>query len=169
MPGRINLNLSLSQIQKMCGLLQTTNLCLVINYIASNPFAQVPTTRAFRGRLAAEEHRSEVLRVNLPAHKSKATKEAQEVRKKNAQATKRYRENRRAEAKAAAIKKEIAMKQELDDANTKLQIAEERSRQDKAEIERLRRVDAEKDAEKRRADAEIERLRRENEELKQRK
>ncbi|KAG5966791.1 hypothetical protein E4U13_003732 [Claviceps humidiphila] len=48
--------------------------------LASNPFAQVPTTRAFRGRLAAEEHLSEVLGVNLPAHKSKATKEAQEVR-----------------------------------------------------------------------------------------
>ncbi|KAG5966792.1 hypothetical protein E4U57_001798 [Claviceps arundinis] len=133
----------------------------------------VPTTHAVRDRVppepAAGEYWSEVLKANLEEHKAKATKKAQEVRNKNAEATKRYRENRRAEARAAAIKKEKAMKQELDDANTKLQTAEERSRQDKAEIERLRRVDAEKDAEKRRVDAENARLKRQVEELQKKK
>ncbi|KAG6111219.1 hypothetical protein E4U13_004937 [Claviceps humidiphila] len=148
--------------------------------LAPNPLAQVPTTTAVRDRVppepAAGEYWSEVLEANLEEHKAKATKKAQEVRKKNAEATKRYREARRAEARAAAIKKEKEMKQELEQERETSRQKDERIRQAEvekrradAEIERLRRVDAEKDAEKRRADAEIERLRRENEELKQRK
>ncbi|KAG6067754.1 hypothetical protein E4U32_002923 [Claviceps aff. humidiphila group G2b] len=143
----------------------STNYNLSAYQLTPNPSAPVPTTRAFRGRLAAEEHRSEVLRVNLPAHKSKATKEAQEVRNKNAEATKRYREARRAEAKAAAIKKQKEMKQELDDAKTQLQREREGRLQSEAENERLRGVDAEK----RRVDAENERLKRQVEELQKKK
>ncbi|KAG6100966.1 hypothetical protein E4U14_006957 [Claviceps sp. LM454 group G7] len=117
----------------------STNYNLSAYQLTPNPSAPVPTTRAFRGRLAAEEHRSEVLRVNHPAHKSKATKEAQEVRNKNAQATKRYRETRRAEARAAAIKKEKEMKQELEQEKETSRQKDERIRQADAEIERLRR------------------------------
>ncbi|KAG6100967.1 hypothetical protein E4U14_006958 [Claviceps sp. LM454 group G7] len=129
----------------------------------------VPTTHAVRDRVppepAAGEYWSEVLKANLEEHKAKATKKAQEVRNKNAEATKRYRENRRAEARAAAIKKEKAMKQELDDTKTQLQREREgrlRSEAEKrrvdAENARLRRVDAEKDAENARLKRQVEEL-----------
>ncbi|KAG5985681.1 hypothetical protein E4U52_001067, partial [Claviceps spartinae] len=118
--------------------------------LAPNLFTQLPTTTAVRDRVPPEpsagEYWSEVLQANLKEHKAKATRKAQEVRNKNAEATKRYRETRRAEARAAAIKKEIAMKQELDDAKIQLQ----REREGRLQSE----------AEKRLADAEIERLRR---------
>ncbi|KAG5966797.1 hypothetical protein E4U57_001803 [Claviceps arundinis] len=134
--------------------------------LAPNPLAQVPTTTAVRDRVppepAAGEYWSEVLEANLEEHKAKATKKAQEVRKKNAEATKRYREARRAEARAAAIKKEIAMKQELDDTKTQLQREKEQLQREREQLQREREG-------RLRSEAEIERLRRENEELKQRK
>ncbi|KAG6059225.1 hypothetical protein E4U32_004152 [Claviceps aff. humidiphila group G2b] len=124
--------------------------------LAPNLFTQLPTTTAVRDRVppepAAGEYWSEVLEANLKEHKAKATKKAQEVRNKNAEATKRYRETRRAEERAAAIKREKEMRQELEQER-------ETSRQ---KDERIRQADAEKrlaDAEKRLADAEIERLR----------
>ncbi|KAG6176587.1 hypothetical protein E4U36_007894 [Claviceps purpurea] len=123
--------------------------------LAPNPLAELPTTTNLgnraRSEAAAEEHRSAVLGVNLKAHKAKATKEAQDRRNRNAQASKRSRLKKSAEEKAKVTKREQEMKQELEDAKSE-------SRKKDAEIERLRGVDAEN-----------ERLRRENEELKQRK
>ncbi|KAG6314013.1 hypothetical protein E4U44_002169 [Claviceps purpurea] len=111
--------------------------------------AELPaTTNLAPLEAAAEEHRSAVLGVNLKAHKAKATKEAQDRRNRNAQASKRSRLKKSAKEKAEATKREQEMKQELDDTKSELQQERERSQQ---------------------KDTEIERLRRENEELKQRK
>ncbi|KAG6163134.1 hypothetical protein E4U51_005926 [Claviceps purpurea] len=111
--------------------------------------AELPaTTNLAPLEAAAEEHRSAVLGVNLKAHKSKATKEAQDRRNRNAQASRRSRIKKSAKEKAEATKREQEMKQELDDTKSELQQERERSQQ---------------------KDTEIERLRRENEELKQRK
>ncbi|KAG6238752.1 hypothetical protein E4U25_001458 [Claviceps purpurea] len=122
--------------------------------LAPNPLAELPTTNLTnraRSEAAAGEHRSEVLGVILKEHKAKATKEAQDRRNRNAQASKRSRLKKSAKEKAEATKREQEMKQELDDTKSELQ-------QSRQEIERLRGVDAEN-----------EKLKRENEELKQRK
>ncbi|KAG6219788.1 hypothetical protein E4U26_007101 [Claviceps purpurea] len=132
--------------------------------LAPNPLAELPTTtnlRRARSEAAAGEHRSAVLGINLKEHKAKATKEAQDRRNRNAQASKRSRLKKSAEEKAKVTKREQEMKQELEDTKSE-------SRKKDAEIERLRGVDAEIER-LRGVDAENERLRRENEELKQRK
>ncbi|KAG6263925.1 hypothetical protein E4U49_001985 [Claviceps purpurea] len=123
--------------------------------LAPNPLAELPTTANLRNRArseaAAGEHRSEVLGVILKEHKAKATKEAQDRRNRNAQASKRSRLKKSAKEKAEATKREQEMKQELEDTKSE-------SRKKDAEIERLRGVDAEN-----------ERLKRQVEELQQKK
>ncbi|KAG6312045.1 hypothetical protein E4U22_002092 [Claviceps purpurea] len=123
--------------------------------LAPNPLAELPTTTNLRNRArseaAAGEHRSEVLGVILKEHKAKATKEAQDRRNRNAQASKRSRLKKSAKEKAKATKREQEMKQELDDTKSELQ-------QSRQEIERLRGVDAEN-----------EKLKRQVEELQQKK
>ncbi|KAG6145199.1 hypothetical protein E4U28_001761 [Claviceps purpurea] len=124
--------------------------------------AELPaTTNLAPLEAAAEEHRSAVLGVNLKAHKAKATKEAQDRRNRNAQASKRSRLKKSAKEKAEATKREQEMKQELEDAKSE-------SRKKDAEIERLRGVDAEIER-LRGVDAENERLKRQVEELQQKK
>ncbi|KAG5912915.1 hypothetical protein E4U61_007654 [Claviceps capensis] len=161
--------------------------------LAPIPLAELPTTTNLRDRApfeaAAEEHRSEVLGVILKAHKSKATKEAQERRFRNAQSSKRSRDNRRIEERAAALKVK-EMKQELDEIKLELQQNKEMIQQDKERIqqteeyarqteeyarqtEEYARQERERSRQERgrsrRVEAENERLRREVEELKQRK
>ncbi|KAG6125384.1 hypothetical protein E4U38_007749 [Claviceps purpurea] len=122
--------------------------------LAPNPLAELPTTtnlRRARSEAAAGEHRSAVLGINLKEHKAKATKEAQDRRNRNAQASKRSRLKKSAKEKAEATKREQEMKQELDDTKSELQ-------QSRQEIERLRGVDAEN-----------EKLKRQVEELQQKK
>ncbi|KAG6202638.1 hypothetical protein E4U34_000834 [Claviceps purpurea] len=84
--------------RRACGLLKT--ISLQTDHLAPNPLAELPTTTNFRGRApfeaAAGEHRSEVLGVFLKEHRAKATKEAQDRRNRNAQSSKRYRDNTRA-------------------------------------------------------------------------
>ncbi|KAG5919048.1 hypothetical protein E4U61_001230 [Claviceps capensis] len=155
------------------------NNLLDTDQITPTPLAELPTTTNLRDRApfeaAAEEHRSEVLGVILKEHKSKATKEAQERRYRNAQASKRSRDNRRIEERAAALKVK-EMKQELDEIKLELQQNKERIQQTEEyarQTEEYARQERERSRQERersrQKDAEIERLRRENEELKQRK
>ncbi|KAG6018679.1 hypothetical protein E4U40_007953, partial [Claviceps sp. LM458 group G5] len=95
---------------------------------APNPPADLSTTPAIRSRpseAGTVHHWSKVLGVNLEAHKSEATKKAQETRNQNARATRRYRDKIRAEVKAEASRKEQEMKQELDEERERRLAAEE--------------------------------------------